>query len=313
MPSDGQRRKRPASKKPGGPPRGPRREPPDRTAGRGWGSLARKGALSLQRDDRDGAKPPERRDNSHQRTVPSADEEWIDEGRVDEKPARGSRKQVSKRSTGTGQSPSSKSATKALFLGAVGERRAGRLGNRLEEAAEAYEFERFDDSARILSGLAKEAPDVAEVRELLGLTRYRQERWRPAIRELERYRELTGSVEQHPVLMDCYRALGRWQEADELWDELRAASPSAAIVTEGRIVAAGTLADRGRIQDAVRVLEKGWRWPKRPMEHHLRRAYVLADLYERNGEVVAAREMFRKVADVDPDLADAATRARSLS
>ena len=36
--------------------------------------------------------------------------------------------------------------------------------------------------------------------------------------------------------------------------------------------------------------------PKRPMTHHLRRAYALADAYERAGEVVRARELFVRVA-----------------
>ena len=37
-----------------------------------------------------------------------------------------------------------------------------------------------------------------------------------------------------------------WSAVEELWDELRQASPSAELVMEGRIVMAGSLADRGR-------------------------------------------------------------------
>lgn len=202
--------------------------------------------------------------------------------------------------------------TAALFTAAVGPRRAARLSTRLAEAAEAYQQERLDEAARILSGLAREAPNVAEVRELLGLTRYRQGRWRPAARELEHFRELTGSVEQNPVLADCYRALQRWSDVDALWEELREVSPAPEIMNEGRIVVAGSLADRGSLPDATRLLERGWRWPKRPQVHHLRRAYALADLYERGGDVPAARDLFARVAEVEPSLADAAARARSL-
>ena len=57
------------------------------------------------------------------------------------------------------------------------------------------------------------------------------------------------------MLADCYRALGRHAKVDELWEELRAASPSAALVAEGRIVYAGSLADQGKLADAIAVLE----------------------------------------------------------
>ncbi len=89
-----------------------------------------------------------------------------------------------------------------------------------------------------------EAADVPEVRELHGLILYRLRRWRAAARELEAFAALTRSCEQGPVLADCYRALERWDRVEELWEELRHESPSAELVTEGRIVAAGALADR---------------------------------------------------------------------
>ena len=44
----------------------------------------------------------------------------------------------------------------------------------------------------------------------------------PPIKQLEAFRLLTGSTEQHPVLADCYRALGEDDRVDELWGELRA-------------------------------------------------------------------------------------------
>ena len=75
-----------------------------------------------------------------------------------------------------------------------------------------------------------------------------------AAKELEAFVELSRSVEQHPVLMDCYRAQRRWRKVDECWRELTAASPGAEVVTEGRIVAAGALADRGRIDEAIALL-----------------------------------------------------------
>jgi len=195
----------------------------------------------------------------------------------------------------------------------VGPKRAERLAGRVAEAAEDFVDEHFDDAARLLTGVAKEVPNLPEVHELLGLVRYRQGRWRPAARELERFRELTGSVEQHAVLADCYRALGNHTEVAVLWEELREVSPDAALVTEGRIVAAGDLADQGKVDQAIALLAKGWRWPKRAQPHHLRRAYALADLYERSGDLLAARALFERISEHDPDLGDAASRAAALA
>ncbi len=201
---------------------------------------------------------------------------------------------------------------RARLAAATTPRRGDRLAGRLAEAADDFAEEHYDDAARILSGIAKEAPQVPEVRELLGLVRYRQGRWRPAVRELEAFRQLSNSVEQNAVLADCYRALGNHTLVASLWEELRDASPDAALVTEGRIVAAGDLADQDRVRDAITLLARGWRWPKRPQDHHLRRAYALADLYERAGDLPAARLLFERVASVEPDLGDAAARAAVL-
>ena len=104
----------------------------------------------------------------------------------------------------------------------------------------------------------------AEGRELYGLTLYRLGRWKDAARELDAFVELSGgSTEQHPVLADCRRALRQYGEVDRLWEELRESSPSGALVAEGRIVTAGSLADRGDLGGAVRLLAKGFRFPKR--------------------------------------------------
>jgi tetratricopeptide (TPR) repeat protein len=153
---------------------------------------------------------------------------------------------------------------------------------------------------------------VAVVRELYGLTLYRLGRWAQAMRELEAYRTLTGNVDQHPVLADTYRALGRYTDVEELWDELRAASPSAELVAEGRIVAAGALADQGKLDEAIGLLSAGVRPTKRARAHHLRMAYALADLYERAGDLPRARDLFRRVADSEPDFVDVQARIHAL-
>jgi len=195
----------------------------------------------------------------------------------------------------------------------VGPRRAERLEARLGEAATAFAGERFGEARQILSPIVREVPDLAEARELYGLTLYRLGKWKEAARHLDAFVELSGgSTEQHPVLADCRRALGQYGEVARLWDELREASPSGALVTEGRIVAAGALADRGDLAGAVRLLGKGFRFPKEPREHHLRRAYALADLYERSGDHPQARALFGRIARADPTFLDAAERLAAL-
>jgi hypothetical protein len=52
--------------------------------------------------------------------------------------------------------------------------------------------------------------------------------------------------------------------------------------------------------------------PKKPKEYHLRQWYVLGDLYDRSGDVVAARRFFGLVASVDAEFADVLERLRSL-
>ena len=108
---------------------------------------------------------------------------------------------------------------------------------------------------------------------------------RTPCRELEAFRTLTRSSEQHPVLADSYRALRQWQHVDELWEELREESLSADLVAEGRIVVAGSLADRSRLPEAIALLDERPPPRGRVQVHHLREAYVLADLQERAGDV----------------------------
>jgi tetratricopeptide (TPR) repeat protein len=196
---------------------------------------------------------------------------------------------------------------------AVGAKRAVKLEERLDAARGAFERERYSDAKRIIAKLAEEAPGAPAVRELYGLTLYRLERWRQAAGEMEAYRLLTDSYDQHPVLADCYRALKRFSTVEELWDELRAASPSAEIVAEGRIVYAGSLADREMFKEAIALLEKAAAAsPKKVKDHHIRTWYALADLYDRAGNVPRARQLFRQINDVLPGFADVEYRLAGL-
>lgn len=187
-----------------------------------------------------------------------------------------------------------------------------RLARRLRDAGEDFLAERFGDAHVILRPLASRYAAVAEVQELFGLTLYRLGRWTAASHRLEQYEAMTGAVDQLPVLADCYRALGRLNDVHDVWDRLRHADPDAQTITEGRIVAAGALADEGRPRDAIRLLEAGPLRPKRPKEHHLRLWYALADLYDRVGDLQRARRGFARIADAEPGFVDVADRLAAL-
>jgi hypothetical protein len=194
----------------------------------------------------------------------------------------------------------------------AGSDRGAKLANRIADATYAYEKERYQEARRVLRTLAEEVPESAAVRELYGLVLYRTGQWSAAAKQLEAFREMSGSYDQHPVLADCYRALRRYDEADEVWNDLREASPSGDLVAEGRIVAAGCKADRGDLAGAITMLEKASRKVAKPQERHLRQWYALADLYERAGDVPRARDLFNRVASIDPDAFDVRGRLRAL-
>jgi hypothetical protein len=192
-----------------------------------------------------------------------------------------------------------------------------RDGAKLQEAiargARALDRGYEQDALRILRRWREAHPDSAELRELLGLTYYRLGKWALAQKELEAFVGLTDSTDQHPVLMDVNRALGRYKRVDQLWEELRTTSPGAELVTEGRIVCAGALADQGKLDEAIKVLERAPSGSKRILPHHLRLWYALADLHERAGDIPAARALFRKISAQDPSFVDVADRLSALS
>ncbi len=195
---------------------------------------------------------------------------------------------------------------------AAGPDRGAKLAARIADATYAYERDRFAEARRILRPLSEEVPASAAVRELLGLVLYRTGQWVQAVKQLEAYKSLSGSFDQHPVLADCYRALHRYDDAEALWEELRASSPSGDLVAEGRIVAAGCRADQGDLAGAIALLEAGVRRVKHPQDRHLRQWYALADLYERAGDVPRARDLFSRIARADPEAFDVRQRVRAL-
>jgi tetratricopeptide (TPR) repeat protein len=188
------------------------------------------------------------------------------------------------------------------------------LVERAETAYGAYERGRFQEALRAIKPVADEVPQVAAVRELAGFAAYRSGRWREAARHLQAFGTLSDSTEHLPVLMDCQRALHKPKKVIELWSELRQSSPEPDVLAEGRIVAAASMAETGDVSGAISMLTTAGasRALRNPSGRHVRQWYLLADLYERSGDLPRARQYFERVLKADPDAYDVVERLRGL-
>ncbi len=183
---------------------------------------------------------------------------------------------------------------------------------RLASATEALERDRYRDALRMVQSVLKNLPNVGAAHEVAGIALYRLGEWRKAAAELEQARSLHPTPEQLPVLADCYRALRRYRDVEQLWMQIRESSPAPEVMTEGRIVAAGALADQGDLAGALTLLLRSADAPKRVRDYHLKQWYVIADLYDRSGDIVRARNFFKRVSAADPRYADVADRLAML-
>ncbi|NNN15355.1 MAG: hypothetical protein HKL82_05780 [Acidimicrobiaceae bacterium] len=181
------------------------------------------------------------------------------------------------------------------------------------DAMDAYEHDRYQEARGKLEAVLEIAPEFAPALELAGLTNYRLDRWEDALKFLHKNFELHGDHAQDPVVADCLRALGRYEELEEVWKRLKDASPGADIMAEGRIVYASSLSERGEVAKAINILEAALANDRRPRLHDFRQIYVLADMYENAGNVQQARATFKLLMDVDPGLYDVAERLADLS
>jgi len=277
---------------------------PDEAARRFRGSVARKGARLVAAEDQ---RPRGEADRARSEPAPWEPEVWVedDDEAGDELPI--------------GASPGRTRPERSMpehvrneLAVAVGNGKSQSVERRLAEAVKAYERDRYQDALTTLRPVARVAPMSATVRELHGLTLYRLGKWTAALRELDAFHALTGSYDQHPVIADCYRANGRFRKVEETFEELRTSSPAPDVLTEGRIVMAMAMADRGDLAGATELLERARTKVRSPQLHHLRLWYALADLYERAGELPRARALFATVLDQDPGLFDTADRLAAL-
>jgi tetratricopeptide (TPR) repeat protein len=287
---------------------------------KGWGSVARRGASTV-RDGTEGhgpdAETPEGRRRARTRTDEFVPEQWV---RTDDRQRGGSggaeklRPPAHRAVQAPAELPPDIANELASAAGPDWNFLRERITERMAAGIGAYERERYRDASRILKTVVDAVPNAPSARELLGLSQYHQSYWKAALPNLEAFAALTGSVDQHPVRMDCQRALGRPKRVEALFNELRQGSPDPEVLSEGRLVLAGTRADAGDLTGAVTLLVEAGagRLVRNPAERHLRQWYVLGDLMERSGELPKARELFLRIRAVDPDAYDVTERLESL-
>jgi tetratricopeptide (TPR) repeat protein len=276
--------------------------------------VARRGASTV----RDGVEhgpdndTPEGRRRSRKRTDEFVPEQWIQEERTPK--GASARAPAHRPVSAPAELPPDIANELASAAGPDWSHLQERMTERMAAGIGAYERERYRDASRILKTVVDAIPNAPSARELLALSQYHQSYWKAALVNLEIFATLTGSVDQHPVRMDCQRALGRPKRVEALFTELRQGSPDPEVLSEGRLVLAGTRADAGDLAGAIALLVDAGagRLVRNPAERHLRQWYVLADLTERSGELPKARELFLRVAAVDPEAYDVAQRLESL-
>ncbi len=289
---------------------------------KGWGSVARRGASAVRADDvrrKPGADSAEGRRQARTRDDEFVPERWE---RIDDRarsPASGTPKRAARPASGRPHRPAVGLPPDVLdeLASAAGPDWGvlrGRISERMAAGLGAYQRERYRDASRILKTVVDAVPNAPSARELLGLSHYHQGNWKAALVHLEAYSELTGSVDQHPVRMDCQRAIGRPKRVEALFAELRQGSPDPEVLSEGRLVLAATRADRGDLAGATSLLVEAGagRRVRNPAERHIRQWYVLADLMERSGDLARSRELFLRISDAEPHAYDVDERLDAL-
>lgn len=165
----------------------------------------------------------------------------------------------------------------------------------LSDGAHAFGAGKYPQAAPKLQEAKGLAPQVATIRELLGLTLYHLGQWEQALAELRTFRRISGETTHLAVEMDCLRALGRPGDVEKTWRLVGELGASGDARSEARVVYASHLLDQGRAREAWEVVG-----PKRierdPTEAAVRewfvaaRAAIAAGDPEAGGRLIAAIE-----------------------
>jgi hypothetical protein len=269
---------------------------------KGWGGVARRGAVSIRSEG------PAMESTPSAGYTPDPLSEWVQEVRVTKSSIPTKAKAKVKYAL-----PGDVAAdVRKAFIGTAYMRE--KMVATLTRAAEAYDRKRYEEALRLGRTVADATPGVAPVRELTGLAAYRAERWSMAKIHLKAHFTITGDPEHLPLIMDCDRANRRYRAVEKDFAQLEESEPTAEVLVEGRIVMASALADQQMYTEAIELLTRagGTKQLRNPSFRHVRLWYALADIYDRAGDVVSARELFARVVIAEPEAYDANARLAEL-
>jgi len=269
---------------------------------KGWGGVARKGGMNISSTGQAMESTPTSGWN------PDPLSEWVEEARpVRQAPAAKAKPKVKYALPGDIAAD-----VRKAFIGTSYMRE--KMVILLTKAAEGYDRKRWEEALRLGREVSDAVPGVAPVRELTGLAAYKAERWNMAKIHLRAHFAITGDPEHLPLVMDCDRANRRFRAVEKTYEEIQESEPSADTIAEARIVMASSLADQKKYTEAIDLLIRagGSKVLRNPAFRHVRMWYALADVYDRAGDQVNARELFSRVVQADPDAYDAKDRLMEL-
>jgi tetratricopeptide (TPR) repeat protein len=275
----------------------------DHARKKGWGSVARKGAVNITSTGQ------ELSDAKSRTRTPDPLGAWESLERPVSRSAPAAKTKTRAKYVLPGDVASD---VRKAFIGTAYMRE--KMVNTLTRAAEAYDRKRYEEALRLGRVVADATPGVAAVRELTGLAAYRAERWPMSKIHLRAYFTISGDPEHLPLVMDADRANHRYRAVEKTFEELLASEPLAEVLAEGRIVMAATWADQRRYEEAIELLTRAGATKnlRNPSYRHVRLWYALADVFDRAGDTTAARELFSRVVLAEPDAYDAAARLTEL-
>ena len=282
---------------------------------KGWGGVARKGGMSITSTGQSMAETP-----SAGRS-PDPLSQWVEEVRP--RRVTTNTTTVASSAKGTSKGTTKAKAKYALPGDVAADVRRAFIGTAymrekmvitLTKAAEGYDRKRYEEALRLGRIVSDAVPGVAPVRELTGLAAYRAERWNMAKVHLRAHFTLTGDPEHLALVMDCDRANRRFRAVEKTFAEIEENEPSADVIAEARIVMASSLADQQRYVEAIDLLVRagGTKVLRNPAYRHVRMWYALADIFDRSGDQVSARELFARVVVADAEAYDAQARLHEL-
>lgn len=156
---------------------------------------------------------------------------------------------------------------------------------------------------------ARRGGRVGAVREVFGVTAYRNGDFATAIRELRTAVRITGRYDLLPMIADCERGLGRPEKALDIAASEDAEKLGASATIEMLIVVAGAYADTGDLATAIASLEIPALRQKVEGAWQVRLWVAYADLLEAAGRTDDANRWLTLAADADTDrVTDAAER-----